>query len=247
MSVNDDLVPILKKLRLSGVLQTLDLRVQQAVQDNLSQSEFLYRVLNDELERRDSKQLNLRLNRAGFEHAKSLEDFDFTFNKKIPKAKIIDLATVQFVVRKENVLLTGPSGVGKSHIAQALGMRACRAGFSVVYTSARQMLGQLRAARADGTHERKLLRFTVPDLLICDDLGLTPLHGDEPVDLYEVIRQRYERAAVIITSNRTVDEWYPLFRDNLLASAALDRLRHHAHRIDIEGDSFRAGRGPQPA
>lgn len=242
MSVNDDLVPILKKLRLSGLLQTLDLRVRQAVEDNLSQCEFLYRVLHDEVERRDSKQLNLRLSRASFEHAKSLEDFDFTFNEKIPKGKVIELATVEFVARKENVLLCGPSGVGKSHIAQGIGMRACRAGYSVLFTGARQMLAQLRASRADGTYDRRLLRFVGPDLLIVDDLGLFPLQADEPSDLYEIVRQRYERASMIITSNRTIDEWYPLFKDPLLASAALDRLRHHAHQLDIDGDSYRGPR-----
>jgi DNA replication protein DnaC len=240
----DELIPILKKLRLSGVLETLELRTRQAVDDNLAHSEFLYRLLHDEAERRDAKQLDVRLRRANFEHRKTLEDFDFGFNPKVPKTKILDLATAAFVARRENVLLLGQAGVGKSHIAQALGQRACLRGHSALYTPAQAMFQQLRASRADASYERKLLRYTEPDLLVVDDLGLRPLKGDEPLDLYEIIRARYERGAMIITSNRGLEEWPPLFNDALLASAAMDRLRHHSHVIEIEGDSFR---NPPPA
>lgn len=239
MSLTDELVPVLKKLRLSGVLQTLDLRTQEAVDDELSFAEFLFRLLNDEVERREAKQLEQRLRRASFEHNKTLEDFDFHFNPSIPKAKVIDLATGTFVTRRENILLVGQAGVGKSHLAQAFGHRACRLGHPVVYVGASEMFKQLRAARGDGTYERRLLRFTAPDLLIIDDLGLRPLRGEEPLDLYEIIRARYERGATIITSNRDDEELGKLFNDPLLASAAMDRLLHHAHIIVIEGDSYR--------
>ena len=235
----DELPPILKKLRLSGILQTLDLRTRQAIEGDLSHAEFLLRLLTDEVERRNAKQLDTRLRRANFEHRKSLEDFDFSFNPKISKAKIIDLATCLFVARHENICLVGQTGVGKSHIAQALGHRACMSGYKVLFISADKMLTQLRAARADSSHERLLARLGSVDLLIIDDLGLRALIGDEPLDLYEIIRQRYERASTIITSNRAVEEWAPLFRDPLLASAAIDRLRHHAHVIEITGDSYR--------
>jgi DNA replication protein DnaC len=239
VSAHDDLVPMLKKLRLSGVLQSLELRSRQAVEDSLSHGEFLYRLLSDEVERRDGKQLDQRLRRASFEHHKTLEDFDFLFNPQIPKAKVIDLATCAFVERRENVLLIGPTGTGKSHIAQALGHRACRLGHAVLYVAANDMLKQLRAARADGSYDRRLLRFTTPDLLLVDDLGLRPLAGEEPIDLYEIIRQRYERASTILTSNRAVDELPPLFGDALLASAAMDRLLHGAHVLILDGDSYR--------
>ena len=239
MAVTDELIPVLKKLRLSGVLHTFDLRRKEAVDESLDYAEFLYRLCQDEVERRESKQLELRLRRASFETTKRLEDFDFRFNPQIPKSKIIDLATAHFVKGRENILLIGPTGVGKSHIAQALGERACRAGASTLYVSAHRMLSTLRAARADQTYDKKLLRYSSPDLLIVDDLGLRPLERDEPIDLYEVIRQRYERGSMIVTSNRAIEEWYPLFLDDLLASAAMDRLLHHAHVIVMDGQSFR--------
>jgi DNA replication protein DnaC len=239
MTIASELVPVLKKLRLSGVLQTLDLRTREAVDSSLSHNEFLLRLCCDEIQRRDGKQLDLRMRRANFESTRRLEDFEWSFNPQLPKAKIIELATCQFIARKENILLVGPAGVGKSHVAQAIGERACRAGHSVCYVTAHHMLMQLRASRADQTLDRRMLRFTTPDLLIIDDLGLRPLDGDEPIDLYEIIRQRYERGSLMITSNRAVTEWYPLFLDDLMASAAMDRLLHHAHVLVMDGSSYR--------
>lgn len=239
MSNQSELVPLLKKLRLSGVLQTLDLRTKEATQDSLSHGEFLLRICSDEVERREAKQLEQRRRRANFESTKNIDDFDWSFNPGVPKAKIIDLATCNFIEKKENALLVGPAGVGKSHLAQAIGERACRAGYSAVYVTAHRMMTQLRASRASDSYDRALLKLTSPDLLIVDDLGLRPLEGDEPIDLYEIIRARYERGAMIVTSNRALEEWHPLFLDDLMASAAMDRLMHHAEVIVMEGDSFR--------
>ena len=239
MGPADELLPMLKKLRLSGILDTLDLRLREAVEGDLAPAEFLFRLLHDEVERRDGKQTDLRLRRASFEHAKTIEDFDFAFNPKIPRAKILDLATCAFVERRQNVLLVGPSGTGKSHIAQALGHRACRAGYAALYTAADAMFQQLRAARADQTYEKRLLRFTSPEVLIVDDLGLTPLRQDEPLDLHAIIRRRHQRGSLIVTSNRAIEEWYPLFGDALLASAAMDRLLDGAHVLEMQGDSYR--------
>jgi len=239
MSPIDALIPVLKKLRLSGVLQTLDLRTRQAVDENLSHPEFLLRLLTDEVERREAKQLQLRMRRAQFEADKTLEDFDFAFNPQLPKARIVDLATCLFIQRRENVLLVGPAGVGKSHVAQSVGHRACRQGHTALFVPAHKMFSELRAARADRSYERKLLRFTSPDVLIVDDLGLRPLRGDEPEDLHEIVRQRYQRGSILLTSNRAIEEWYPMFGDALLASATMDRLLHGAHIIEMTGHSYR--------
>lgn len=248
MGVVDDLVPVLKKLRLSGVLQTLELRTQEAIDSELSHTEFLLRLLRDEVERREAKQVARRLRKARFEHRRTLQDFDFHFNPSVPKAKVLDLATCGFVGKRENVLV-GPTDTGKSHLAQALGHRAVLAGHTALFTTADKVFADLRAARADGTRDRVLQRFISPDVFIVDDLGLRPLRDHEPLDLYDLIRGRYERGAFIVTSNRDLAEWYPLFGDPLLASAGMDRLLHHAHVVEIRGRSYRtgAGEGGDPA
>jgi len=240
MTLTHQLVPKLKSLRLSGILETLELRNRQAVEEQLSFVEFLQRLLEDEVERRAQKQLTLRLRRASFDLEKTLEGFDFGFNPSIPRQQVFDLATARFVERHENVLIQGPAGVGKSHLAQALGHEACRRGFDVLFTSASRLLAHLHGGRADGTYERRLTSYLRPDLLILDDFGLKLLLPPAPEDLYEIINERYERGSLIITSNRAFAEWPDLFQSPLLASAALDRLAHNAHQLVITGDSYRA-------
>ncbi len=187
------------------------------------------------------------MRRANFDGVKRLEDFEWSFNPELPKAKLVDLATCHFVALNENPLLIGPTGVGKSHLAQAIGERACRMGHSVVYTTAHRMLSELRSARADKSYDKKVLRLTSCELLIIDDLGLRPLEDDEPIDLYEIIRQRYEQGSTIVTSNRALEEWYPLFVDDLMASAAMDRLLHHSHVLVMDGHSYRNPPGRKKA
>lgn len=239
MGLIDELLPLLKKLRLSGVLQSLELRIRQGVDDQLSYEEFLVRLLSDEVARRDARHLDQRVRRANFESTKTLEDFDFHFNPEVPKAKVIDLATCAFVERRENILLVGRTGTGKSHIAQALGHRACRAGYHVLFIAASDLLKQLRAGRADGSYDRRLARLASVDVLIIDDVGLKPLAGDEATDIYELIRLRYQRGSIVLTSNRDSSELATLFGDPLLASAAMDRLLHDAHVLEFDGESYR--------
>ena len=243
MAGTEELVGILKKLRLSGLLQTLDLRKAEALDHRLSFEEFLQRLLRDEVDRRDGKQLDLRMRRANFEHERTLEGFDFRFNPDLPRGRIVDLGSCSFIERREDVLFIGPTGTGESHLAQALGHRACRLGMSVLFVPAQELFAQLHAARGDGTHDRKMQRLIELQLLIVDDLGLRPLRGEEPYDLHELVRARHERRSTIFTSNRAVPEWQALFPDPLLAAATMDRLLQHAHVIELVGQSFR---NPRP-
>lgn len=240
MELNHQLTPFLKRLRLSGILETLEVRNQQAIDEQWSYLDFLARLLQDEAERRGQKQLSLRLRRSGINTAKTLESFDFNFNPSINRQQVSDLATGLFIQQKRNVILCGPTGTGKSHLAQALGHTACRRGYDVLFTSAHRMLAFLNGGRADGTQARRLKLYLKPDLLILDDFGLKPLQAPAPEDLYDVINERYERGSILLTSNRAPAEWYDLFGDPLLAAAGLDRLAHDANVLFIRGESYRA-------
>jgi DNA replication protein DnaC len=237
------LTPYLKRLRLSGILDTLEVRNQQAIAEQWSYAEFLARLVQDEVERRAHKQLDLRLRRGSLDLTKTLEGFDFGFNPAISRQRVYDLATCEFVRQRRNVLICGQTGVGKSHLAQALAHEAARKGFDVLFVSAHRMLAHLHAGRADATYDKRLAGYLRPDLLVLDDFGLKPLPLPAgPSDLYDVIAERYERASIALTSNRDPGEWPELFGDPLLANAALDRLADKAHVLSITGRSYRLSR-----
>lgn len=240
MAVVHQLAPHLKQLRLSGMLETLEVRQQQALEGQWSPLEFLERLLQDEVERRAQKQLDLRVRRASLNSQKTLDNFDFTFNPTLQRPQVFQLATGDYIRRKHNVLLCGPSGVGKSHLAQALAHEACKQGFNVLLVNAHKMLQHLHGGRADNTLDRRLTTYLRPDLLVIDDFGLKPLVSPATQDLYDVIAERYEQGSILLTSNRAPSEWPALFGDPLLASAGLDRLLHHAEVLVITGASFRA-------
>jgi DNA replication protein DnaC len=233
------LIPFLKRLRLSGILETLDVRNQQAIDQKWTYVDFLARLLEDEVERRAQKQLALRIRRAAINTAKTLEGFDFNFNPSINRQQVLDLATCAYVRQKRNVLVCGPTGVGKTHLAQALTHEACRRGYTALFVNTYKMLQHINGGRADGTLERRFQTYLRPDLLVLDDFGLKPMRAPAPEDLYDVINERYERGSILLTSNRAPEEWPDLFGNPLLASAGLDRLTHKAHTVVITGTSFR--------
>ncbi|MBI5379938.1 MAG: ATP-binding protein [Nitrospirae bacterium] len=244
MELKSQLVPKLKNLRLSGILETLDVRNREAIEEKCTYVEFLQKLLEDEVERRGQKQLSLRLRRSNLDPTKTLETFDFSFNPNINRQQVYDLATCSFVERAESVFLCGPAGVGKSHLAQALGHEAVRRGYDVLSSRTSVMLSSLHAGRADGTYERRLASFHRPDVLLLDDFGLKPMRPPSMEDFYEVVEGRYGRGAIVLTTNRAFAEWAELFDNPVLASAALDRLAHGATQIVITGDSYRS-KGPR--
>jgi DNA replication protein DnaC len=243
MSTIDTMMPLLKALKMSGIAGTLDVRCRQAVEQQLSHLEFLNLVIQDEYERRESKKLNQRLRRACFTGQKTLDNFRFDVSGlKLNKSLIFDLVTCKFINEKCNVLIVGPTGVGKSHLAQAIGHSACLKGYDVLYLSATKLFKQLRAARADNTLDKKIKSFARYDLLVIDDLGLKSLQSPADEDFHEIVCERHEKCSTIITSNLDFEEWGGIFPNQILASATVDRLRDNAYRFVIEGESFRKPR-----
>ena len=240
MNIDHHIAQQLKILRLGGFLESLDLRLTQAQEEDCDHLTFLQLMLQDEIERREAKKLAQRLSRASFEEEKTLEGFDFSFNPKVKRSLIKGLATCLFIEKKEHVLIYGPAGVGKTHLAQAIGHEACRRGYEVLFVKSVKMLRSLHAARADYSWEKRIKKFLRPDFLIIDDFGLSALTPTQAEDFYEIVTERHLKSSMIINSNRTPQDWIPLFPDPVMANSALDRVAHHAHHILIEGgESYR--------
>jgi DNA replication protein DnaC len=244
IDVSSSTKSVLKRLKLSGMLATLPDRVAYARKAKLCELEFLELVLQDEIDRRDHKNLTIRLDRAGFEEEQTLEGFDWDAPVTFDRQRVKDLFGLGFLERREDVIFLGPVGVGKTFLASALGHAACRAGHQVLFMRADRLLKLIHQSRADHTTEKVIRKLLAPDLLIVDDFGLRRLDPEQSSDFYEVIIERHRRASTFVTSNRAIEEWIPLFDDPILAQSALDRLAHNAHQLVIEGDSYRRRQGP---
>lgn len=243
---------MLRELRLSGLAQTLDVRLQEAAGHNLNHTEFLELVLQDELTIRRERQAHRRIKAAGFRDQRTLDQFDFGFNPSINRKQIFDLATCRFIRESRDVLFLGPPGVGKSHLVQSIGLQAINSGYTVLYRSifdiVRELLHDevtLGVVTATGSRTRDsavdkvMMRYLKADLLIVDDMGMKQLPKRSGEYLFEVIMRRYETRSTMMTSNRPLEDWGKLIGDVPSATAILDRFLHHAEIVTITGKSYR--------
>lgn len=244
MDIKQSLKTVLKRMRLSGMLATLPDRLAYAKKTKLPYQDFLELVLQDEIDRRDQVSLQNRLQKAQFEEEQVFENFDWNAKVTFDRESVRDLFSLGFLDRKEDIIFMGQAGVGKTFLASALGHSACRAQKKVLFIRADNMLRELRQSRADNSTDKVMRKLIACDLLIIDDFGLRKLDHEKSSDVYELIIERHRRSSTIITSNRSTDEWVPLFDDPLLAQSALDRLAHNAHQITMEGESYRRNQGP---
>ena len=237
--MNEPLQTTLRKLRLSGLAQSLDVRLQEAAGHQLNHAEFLELILQDELAVRQDRSVERRIKAAGFRDQRSLDDFDFAFNPSIKKKQVFDLAAGRFIRETRDVLLLGPPGTGKSFIVQAVGYQAIRAGFTVLYRSIFDIVRDFLHDETLGGDDKVLARYLKADLLIIDDMGMKQLPKRSGEYLFEIIMRRYETRSTMMTSNRPLEDWGKLIGDVPSATAILDRFLHHAEIITITGKSYR--------
>jgi DNA replication protein DnaC len=230
----------LRQLRLGGMAAVLETRLRQAQAEPMAPIDLISCLISDELTRRSDRLLERRRKQAGFRDAnRSLDNFDFTFNAKMNRSLVFDLATCRFIEKREDGLFLGPGGTGKSHLAQAIGQAAILQGHCVLYREAHVLLDELADAAADGTRKHFMAELAVVPLLIIDDFGMRKLPLTAAEDLLEIVMRRYERASTLLTSNRPVEDWGKLLGDTAAVSSMLDRLLHHGHVLKCGPRSWR--------
>lgn len=230
----EELIYKLKSIRLSGITRQLDIRLQEAASNELSYLDFLKNLVDDEITIRKDRLLTRRLKQAAFPFAKTIADFDFSFNPSINKQIVKRLATTAFVSQMENILFIGPPGVGKTHLAVAFGLEAIHKGFTALYRSTFDMTADIHKYQ-----DEVMALYLKPQLLIIDELGMKNLSKETNEVLLEIIHRRYQRASTIIATNRPIEDWGKIFGDNATASAILDRFLENVHFLKINGKSYR--------
>jgi DNA replication protein DnaC len=234
-----DLAKRLREFKLSGMVDTLEIRLKQATEENLAYSEFFAMLVEDEVSKRTDNKRNRLYRKAKLPFEKGIEDFDFSFQPSIKKQAITELTTCRFIEKKTNIVFIGQPGTGKTHLSVALGLAALGRGKTVLFTTLWDMITTLQQSRADYTYEKKINAYAQPDLLILDELGYPSMATSTVEDFYAVVSRRYEKGSIIITSNRTLAEWDSVFIDKTLTTAVIDRLMHHCEMIEIKGESYR--------
>jgi DNA replication protein DnaC len=238
--------PALKALGLSGMLGTLEARLAEARAGTLGHAEFLQVLCEDELARRDAAKVTRRIRAARFPADATLESFDFGYNPKLPTAQIRDLARLEFIAAGEGIIAYGPVGVGKSHLAAALGHQACRRGHDVAFTTCSRLLAELAGGHADRSFDTRVRKLAKTTVLICDDFAMREFTAAQADDLYELLTERVGRQgrSLILTSNRSPSDWYPLFPNAVVGESILDRVLNTSHHLLLEGKSYRPRRRP---
>ena len=244
--MNDALRSLLKQLRLSGLLESLEVRLQEAAGHGLGHAEFLEMVLQDELAVRADRQLQRRVKAAQFRDLKTLDSFDWSFNPSIKRKQIYELASGRFIRETRDVLFLGPPGVGKSFLIQAIGYQAIKSGFVVLYRSIFDVVRDFLRDEALGGADKVLTRYLKPDLLLIDDMGMKQLPKRSGEYLFEILMRRYETRSTVMTSNRPLEDWGKLLDDVPSATAILDRVLHHAEIVRITGKSYRLRNAGRP-
>jgi DNA replication protein DnaC len=230
----------LRQLRLGGIAAVLEMRLHQAQAEPMAPIDFLSCLVSDELTRRSDRLLERRRKQAQFrDPQKTLENFDFNFNKKMNRSLIFDLATARFIERHEDGLFLGPPGTGKSHLAQAIGQAVIAQGYRVIYREAHVLLEEIADATLDGTRREHMELLATMPLLIIDDLGMRKLPSTAAEELLEIVMRRYERTSTFLTSNRPIEDWGKMLGDNAAVTAMLDRLLHHGHIVKCGPRSWR--------